>query len=159
MAHLCWQTSSLKSRLSTKRQWYYFVYKHAALSNFFLEFIDMLSSMRMGVLTPQIIQRFNELSRPVVYNDGIEASVLCVFRLHHSHLLGSHCHWQTFTTLVSRYEPKLRAIIIRGCANFPGRFTHITAWTAGVLTPRVRYWTKRWRRGCSSVWSRVLCSR
>lgn len=32
--------------------------------------------MRMGVLSPQIIERFNQLSRPLVYEDGIEASVL-----------------------------------------------------------------------------------
>jgi len=36
----------------------------------------MLSSMRMGVLTPKIIARFHSLSRPIVYDDGIEASVL-----------------------------------------------------------------------------------
>jgi ATP-dependent DNA helicase PIF1 len=44
------------------------------------EFVDMLSSMRIGQLTPQLITRFKQLSRPLVYDDGIEASVLFPLR-------------------------------------------------------------------------------
>lgn len=43
-----------------------------------VEFVDMLSSMRIGQLSPQLITRFRQLSRPLVYEDGIEASVLWV---------------------------------------------------------------------------------
>lgn len=41
-----------------------------------VEFVDMLSSMRIGQLSPQLITKFRQLSRPLVYEDGIEASVL-----------------------------------------------------------------------------------
>lgn len=40
------------------------------------EFVDMLSSMRLGHLNPQLIAKFQQLSRPLVYDDGIDASVL-----------------------------------------------------------------------------------
>lgn len=49
---------------------------HIMLTASVLEFVDMLSSMRIGQLTPQLIKRFKQLSRPLVYDDGIEASVL-----------------------------------------------------------------------------------
>jgi len=44
------------------------------------EFVDMLSSMRIGQLSPQLITKFRQLSRPLVYEDGIEASVLFPLR-------------------------------------------------------------------------------
>lgn len=49
---------------------------HIILNASVVEFVDMLSSMRIGQLTPQLITRFKQLSRPLVYDDGIEASVL-----------------------------------------------------------------------------------
>lgn len=39
-------------------------------------FVDMLNSMRFGHLSPETVQEFRKLSRPVVYNDGIEPTDL-----------------------------------------------------------------------------------
>jgi ATP-dependent DNA helicase PIF1 len=40
------------------------------------EFVKMLSAMRLGRLNSKTIAKFNQLSRPLVYDDGIEASLL-----------------------------------------------------------------------------------
>jgi hypothetical protein len=40
------------------------------------EFVKMLSAMRLGQLDSQTIAKFNQLSRPLIYDDGIEASLL-----------------------------------------------------------------------------------
>ena len=40
------------------------------------EFIDMLNSIRRGIVTPEIAARMNQLSRDVVYPDGIEPADL-----------------------------------------------------------------------------------
>lgn len=40
------------------------------------EFVDMLNSMRRGIITPEITERMNRLSRDVVYPDGIEPTDL-----------------------------------------------------------------------------------
>ena len=40
------------------------------------EFVDMLNSMRRGIVTPEIAERMNELSRDIVYPDGIEPTDL-----------------------------------------------------------------------------------
>ncbi|TFY83127.1 hypothetical protein EWM64_g883 [Hericium alpestre] len=39
-------------------------------------FVDMLNSMRFGQLTPDAIDKFRNLSRPLVYDDGIEPTEL-----------------------------------------------------------------------------------
>ncbi|KAF7339972.1 ATP-dependent DNA helicase PIF1 [Mycena venus] len=44
-------------------------------------FIDILSSMRMGVLTQTHIQQLTKLSRPLIYADGIEPSRLFPLRV------------------------------------------------------------------------------
>lgn len=36
------------------------------------DFVDMLNAMRFGQLNSRTIEEFNKLSRPLVYNDGIE---------------------------------------------------------------------------------------
>jgi ATP-dependent DNA helicase PIF1 len=40
------------------------------------DFVEMLSAMRLGQLNSRAIAQFNKLSRPLVYDDGIEASLL-----------------------------------------------------------------------------------
>lgn len=42
------------------------------------EFVNMLNSMRRGIVTPEITERMNQLSREVVYHDGIEPTDLWV---------------------------------------------------------------------------------
>lgn len=39
-------------------------------------FVDMLNEMRFGKLSPDSIQRFKKLSRPIIYDDGIEPTEL-----------------------------------------------------------------------------------
>lgn len=39
-------------------------------------FVDMLNEMRFGRLTPESIQRFRQLQRPIHYDDGIEPTEL-----------------------------------------------------------------------------------
>lgn len=41
-----------------------------------IAFVDILSSMRIGELMPEHVQQLTKLSRPIVYEDGIEASQL-----------------------------------------------------------------------------------
>lgn len=41
-----------------------------------VEFVDMLNSIRRGIITPEITERMNRLSRDVVYPDGIEPTDL-----------------------------------------------------------------------------------
>jgi hypothetical protein len=40
------------------------------------EFVDMLNSIRRGIITPEITERMNQLSRDIVYPDGIEPTDL-----------------------------------------------------------------------------------
>jgi ATP-dependent DNA helicase PIF1 len=40
------------------------------------DFVDMLNAMRFGQLNSRTIEEFNKLSRPLVYNDGIEPTEL-----------------------------------------------------------------------------------
>jgi hypothetical protein len=40
------------------------------------DFVQMLSAMRVGQLSSRTIAQFRQLSRPLVYDDGIEASML-----------------------------------------------------------------------------------
>lgn len=42
----------------------------------FIEFVDMLNSMRRGIVTPEITERMNQLEREIVYDDGIEPTDL-----------------------------------------------------------------------------------
>lgn len=39
-------------------------------------FVDMLNAMRLGHLSPDAIEKFRKLSRPVIYDDGIEPTDL-----------------------------------------------------------------------------------
>lgn len=39
-------------------------------------FVDMLNEMRFGTLSQQSIQEFRKLSRPIHYEDGMEATEL-----------------------------------------------------------------------------------
>lgn len=43
-----------------------------------LEFVRMLNSMRFGRIETDDAKRFAALSRPLVYDDGIEPTELCV---------------------------------------------------------------------------------
>ena len=50
-------------------------------------FAGMLNEMRLGVLTPKSIDTFRSLSRPIKYQDDLDATELCVvFLLDPSHL-------------------------------------------------------------------------
>lgn len=40
------------------------------------EFVDMLNLMRRGIVTPEMTERMNQLSRDVLYPDGIEPTDL-----------------------------------------------------------------------------------
>jgi hypothetical protein len=42
----------------------------------FAEFVHMLNSIRRGIVTPEITERMKQLSREIVYNDGIEPTDL-----------------------------------------------------------------------------------
>lgn len=39
-------------------------------------FVDMLNEMRFGNLSPQSVAEFKKLSRPIYYEDGMEATEL-----------------------------------------------------------------------------------
>lgn len=43
-----------------------------------VEFVDMLNEMRFGKLTPKSIAKFRSLSRVIEYEDGLNATELCV---------------------------------------------------------------------------------
>lgn len=45
-------------------------------NNFYLAFVNMLNEMRLGFLSPQSIERFQRLSRDIVYDDGVGATEL-----------------------------------------------------------------------------------
>lgn len=49
---------------------------HCSLS---AEFIDMLNSMRRGIVTSEIAERMSQLSRDITYDDGIEPTDLWVY--------------------------------------------------------------------------------
>ena len=42
----------------------------------YIEFVDMLNALRLGKVNPKITEEFKRLSRPIVYEDGIEATAL-----------------------------------------------------------------------------------
>lgn len=42
------------------------------------EFVDMLNEMRFGRLTKKSIDKFHNLSREIIYEDGLGATELCV---------------------------------------------------------------------------------
>ena len=42
------------------------------------EFVNMLNEMRFGNLTPKSIAKFRSLSRIIRYDDGVDATELCV---------------------------------------------------------------------------------
>jgi len=54
-------------------------YEKLHIFYFATAFVDMLNSMRFGVMEPKTIEAFQNLSRPVVYEDGIEATELYIF--------------------------------------------------------------------------------
>lgn len=57
-------------------------------------FVDMLNAMRLGHLSPDAIEKFRKLSRPVIYDDGIEPTDLSV---------SSFCRW-LYAHLSVRYH-------------------------------------------------------
>lgn len=48
------------------------------VSEYLTEFVDMLNEMRFGRLSSASIAKFKSLCRPVVYEDGIVPTELCV---------------------------------------------------------------------------------
>ena len=65
--------SSLPSR---QPRWGRCVPTPTTLYSSLAEFVDMLNSMRRGIVTPEITERMNQLSRDVDYPDGIEPTDL-----------------------------------------------------------------------------------